>query len=28
MRLGALKGWMKIKGDIIQSDTEDDWEVQ
>jgi hypothetical protein len=26
-RLGALKGWMKIKGDIIHSDMEDDWEV-
>ena len=27
-RLGGLKGWMKIKGDIIHSDMEDDWEVQ
>jgi hypothetical protein len=26
--LGSLKGWMEIKGDIIHSDMEDDWEVQ
>ncbi len=28
LRLGALKGRMEIKGDIIHSDMEDDWEVQ
>ena len=28
IRLGALKGLVKIKGDIIHSDMEDDWEVQ
>ena len=28
VRLGALKGQMKIKGDIIHSDMEDDWEVR
>jgi hypothetical protein len=28
VRLGALKGWMQIKGDIIHSGMEDDWEVQ
>ena len=28
VRLGAMKGRMKIKGDIIHSDMEDDWEVQ
>ncbi len=27
-RLGTLKGRMKIKGDIIHSDIEGDWEVQ
>jgi hypothetical protein len=27
IRLGALKGRMKIKDDIIHSDLEDDWEV-
>jgi hypothetical protein len=27
VRLGALKGWIKIQGDIIHSDMEDDWEV-
>ncbi len=27
IRLGALKGWMKIKGDIIHSDMEYDWKV-
>jgi len=26
--LGELKGRMKIKGDIIHSDMEDDWELQ
>jgi hypothetical protein len=26
VRLGALKGLMKIKGDIVHSDMEDDWE--
>jgi prevent-host-death family protein len=25
VRLGALKGWMEIKGDIIHSDLEKDW---
>lgn len=28
IRLGALKGWMEIKGDIIHSDIEKDWLVQ
>jgi prevent-host-death family protein len=28
VRLGALKGWMEIKGDIIRSDMEKDWLVQ
>ena len=28
VRLGALKGWMEIKGDIIHSTTEKDWLVQ
>ena len=28
IRLGALKGWMEIKGDIIRSDMEKDWLVQ
>jgi hypothetical protein len=28
VRLGALKGWIKIKRDIVHSDMEDDWEVQ
>ena len=28
VRLGALKGWMEIKGDIIHSDMEKDWLVQ
>ena len=28
VRLGTLKGWMEIKGDIIHSDMEDDWEAQ
>lgn len=27
-QLGALKGWMEIKGDIIRSDMEKDWLVQ
>jgi hypothetical protein len=27
IRLGALKGLMKIKGEIIHSDMEHDWEV-
>jgi prevent-host-death family protein len=26
-RLGALKGWMEIRGDIIRSDMEKDWLV-
>ena len=25
VRLGALKGWIEIKGDIIRSDMEKDW---
>jgi hypothetical protein len=28
VRLGALKGWMKIRGDIIHPNMENDWEVQ
>jgi prevent-host-death family protein len=28
VRLGALKGWMEIKGDIIHSDMDKDWLVQ
>jgi prevent-host-death family protein len=28
VRLGALKGWMEIKGDIIHSTMEKDWLVQ
>ena len=28
VRLGALKGWMEIKGDIVHSDMEKDWLVQ
>jgi hypothetical protein len=28
VRLGALKGWMEIKGDIIRSDLEKDFLVQ
>lgn len=28
VRLGALKGWMQIKGDIIRSDIEKDFLVQ
>lgn len=28
VQLGALKGWMEIKGDIIHSDMEKDWLVQ
>ena len=28
VRLGALKGWMEIKGDIIHSDFEKDWLVE
>jgi prevent-host-death family protein len=28
VRLGALKGWMEIKGDIVQSDMEKDWFAQ
>lgn len=28
VRLGALKGWMEIKGDIIHSDMEKDFLVQ
>jgi hypothetical protein len=28
VRLGALKGRMEIRGDIIHSDMEDDWEMQ
>jgi prevent-host-death family protein len=28
VRLGALKGWMEIKGDIIHSNLEKDWLVQ
>jgi antitoxin (DNA-binding transcriptional repressor) of toxin-antitoxin stability system len=28
VRLGALKGWMEIKGDIIHSDIEKDFLVQ
>ena len=28
VRLGALKGWMEIKGDIIHSSMEKDWLVQ
>ncbi len=27
-RLGALRGWIKIKGDIIRCDMENDWLVQ
>ena len=27
VRLGALKGWMEIKGDIIHSTMEKDWLV-
>jgi prevent-host-death family protein len=27
-RLGALRGWMETKGDIIRSDMEKDWLVQ
>lgn len=27
-QLGALKGWIEIKGDIIRSDMEKDWLVQ
>jgi hypothetical protein len=26
VRLGAMKGWMKIKGGIIHADIKDDWE--
>ena len=28
VRLGALKGWMEINGDIIKSDFEDDFLVR
>jgi prevent-host-death family protein len=28
VRLGALKDWIEIKGDIIHSDMEKDWLVQ
>jgi len=28
VRLGALKDWMKIKGDIIKSDFDDDFLVR
>jgi prevent-host-death family protein len=28
VRLGALKGWMEVKGDIVHSDMEKDWRVQ
>ncbi|HET9419336.1 MAG TPA: type II toxin-antitoxin system Phd/YefM family antitoxin [Chthoniobacterales bacterium] len=28
VRLGALKGWMEIKGDIVSSDMEKDFLVQ
>ncbi len=28
VRLGALKGWMQIKGDIIKSDFDDDFLVR
>lgn len=28
VRLGALKGWIKIKGDIVHSDFEDEWEAR
>ena len=28
VRLGALKGWMEIKGDIVRSDIERDFLVQ
>ena len=28
VRLGALKGWMEIKGDIIRSDMDKDFLVQ
>jgi prevent-host-death family protein len=28
VRLGALKGWMEIKGDLIHSTMEKDWLVQ
>ena len=28
VRLGALKGWMEIKGDIVHSTMEKDWLVQ
>jgi len=28
VRLGTLKGWMEIKGDIIHSDMEKDWLVR
>jgi prevent-host-death family protein len=28
VRLGALKGWMEIKGDIIRSTMEKDWLVR
>jgi prevent-host-death family protein len=27
-RLGQLKGWIKIKGDIVNTGFEDDWEDQ
>ncbi len=28
VRLGALKGWIKIKGDIVNTDFEKDWEAR
>ena len=28
VRLGTLKGWMEIKGDIVHSDMEKDWLAQ
>ena len=28
VRLGALKGWIKIKGDIVKADFEKDWEAR
>ena len=28
VRLGRLKGWMEIKGDIIHSEMEGDWEMR
>ena len=28
VRLGALRGWMQVKGDIIHSDFDNDWEAR